>query len=115
MKAAKKDESGVFDSVLVHFRSDKARFHSNHLKINRSIITLPTAWRFKPLTEIGLKLELPPSGKGASRFIQCRGIIVECRPLKRKGHYHVDMLLTHIPSRHEAFVQKLISSSPPAA
>ncbi len=114
MKAAKKDNSGVFDSILVHFRADKARFRSAHLKFNRSIITVPTAWHFKPLTEIGLKLELPFSGKNGRRLIDCRGIIVECRPLKRKGHYHTDLLLTHIPSRHEVLVRTIISSSRPS-
>jgi len=113
VKAAKKDDSGIFDSVLVHFGSDKARFHSTHLKINRSIITVPTAWHFKPMTQIGLKLELPSNDKGgktAARLINCEGIIVECRPLKQKGRYHADLLLTHIPSRHEALIQKMIAA-----
>ncbi|MBI4025998.1 MAG: hypothetical protein HY360_13515 [Verrucomicrobia bacterium] len=107
MKAAKKDDSGIFDSILVHFGPDKARFHPAHLKINRSIITVPSAWQFKPLTEVGLKVQLPPGKTRTDRPIECRGIIVECRPLKQKGRYHVDLLLTEIPSRHANLFERL--------
>jgi hypothetical protein len=108
MRAAKNDESGIFDSILVHFGSNKARFHPHLLKINRSIITVPTAWHFKPLTEVDLKVQLPAAKKKPSKkFIQCRGIIIDCRPLKQKGRYHVDLLLTDIPSRHATAFQKL--------
>ncbi len=109
MKAAKRDESGVFNSILVHFGSDKARFNTNHLKINRSIMTVPTAWRFKPMTEVGLKLQLPLNKNGKARPIQCRGIIVDCRPLKQKGRYQVDLFLTNVPARHASLLQKLVS------
>lgn len=109
MKAAKKDTSGIFDSILVHFGKDKVRFDPGHLKINSQhpILTVPTAWHFKPLTEVGLRLEVPSGKKKTSRQIECRGIIVECRPQKKKGHYHVDLLLTHLPSGSSSLFQKL--------
>lgn len=113
MKAAKKDDSGIFDSVLVHFGSDKARFHPQHLKIDRSFITVPSAWQFKPLTEVEVKLQLPPHKKGRGRSLQCRGIIVDCRPLvhknngSQKGSYHIDLFLTHIPIRDASHLRKI--------
>ena len=112
MKAAKKDNSGVFDSVLVHFGPEKAKFHSAHLKVNQSVVTVPSAWHFKPLTEVSLEMEFPSGGKSQERPIKCRGIIVECRPLKKqKGHYQVDLLLTHIPSRQASLFQRLAPTS----
>lgn len=108
LRAAQNDESGVFDSVLVHFGSDKARFQPADLKIRRSILTLPTAWHFKPMTEVDLKLLVPSGKTGKTHPIQCRGIIIDCRPLKsrEKGRFQVDLLLTEIPSRYAGFFQK---------
>ena len=103
---AKKDDSNLFESVLVHFGTDKVRFEADHLKMGSSIMTVPSAWRFKPLTEIDLKLELPSGKKTAARSIKCRGIIVECRPLKKKGRYHVDLLLTRVPPQYASLAQK---------
>ncbi len=107
MKAAKKDASGVFDSILVHFGSDKARFSPQALKVNRSVITVPSAWQFKPMTEVGLKVQLPGKKNGLSKAVQCRGIIVECRP-EKKGLYQVDLLLTDIPQKHANLFEKLV-------
>jgi hypothetical protein len=102
---AKQDDSNPFESILVHFGSDKVRFEAEDLKMGSSMMTVPSAWRFKPLTEIDLKMELPSSRK-AARSIKCRGIIVECRPLKKKGRYHVDLLLTRVPAGYANLTQK---------
>ncbi len=107
MKAAKKDSSGVFDSILVHFGSDKARFKPQTLKVNRSVITVPSAWQFKPMTEVGLKVQVPSKKGSRSKAVQCRGIIVECRPQK-KGQFQVDLLLTDIPDRHANLFHTLV-------
>ncbi len=110
MKAAQKDTSGIFDSILVHFNDDKARFDSTHLKVDRSIITVPTAWQLKPMTEVSLKLQPPAKQRKKGRPIECHGIIVACRPQKKKGHFHVDLLVTDLPTRHASTLKKLAAS-----
>jgi len=79
------------------------------MRFNRPIITVPSAWHFKPLTEVSLELKLPTGkkNKNGGPPIQCHGIIIECRPLKQKSRYHVDLLLTDLPTRHANLVQKL--------
>lgn len=104
---AKKDLASLFESVWVHFRSDKAKFEPEHLKVSPSRLSVPTKWRIKPLTEIGLELELPAEKKAVARSIKCRGIAVDCRPLKKKGHYQVDLLLTHVPPQYTDLTQKI--------
>ena len=114
MKAAKKDGSSVFDSILVHFGSDKARFHPTHFKVHHSVITVPSAWRFKPLAHVGVTFHLPPEKSNKrERLVPCQGIIADCRPLKQKRHYHVDLLLTEIPPRYASFFKKLIPGIQP--
>jgi hypothetical protein len=111
---AKKDTSGIFDSVLVHFGPEKARFHPTHLKISRSFLTVPSAWQFKPLTEVSLTVEVPRSKKSkAKKEIKCRGIIIDCKPLHKKKqtkdlHYQVDLLLADVPTKHSETIKKLI-------
>jgi hypothetical protein len=107
IRAASKDTSGVFDSILVHFGPEKARFHPAHLKLSRSFITVPTAWKFKPLTEVCMEVHLPNSKKGS--MVKCHGIIINCRPVKKKkGHYMVDLLLSHVPPKYESAFNKLV-------
>jgi hypothetical protein len=107
IKAARKDTSGVFDSVLVHFGPEKARFHPTHLKMSRSFITVPTAWKLKPLTEVSLEVHVPKTKKGS--MIKCHGIIINCRPIKnKKGHYQVDLLLSDIPKKYENAFDRLV-------
>jgi hypothetical protein len=106
MKAAQKDPSGVFDSVLVHFGSGKARYHPMHLKVHRSMITVPSAWAFKPLSQVLVKVEVP-SRNGKNRLINCHAVVVACRPLKGKGHYLVDLYITDLPESHTQTLQKI--------
>lgn len=107
VRSAKKDHSGVFDSILVHFNEDKARFHPDHLKLSRSFISVPTAWKFKPLTEVCMEVHVPKTKKGS--MIKCHGIIVNCTPIKsKKGHYQVDLLLSDIPKKHESAFKRLV-------
>jgi hypothetical protein len=107
VNGAKKDTSGVFDSVLVHFGPEKARFHPSHLKLSRSFITVPTAWKLKPLTEVCLEVHVPKTKKGS--MIKCHGIIINCRPIKEnKGHYQVDLLLSDVPKKYEKSIEKLV-------
>jgi hypothetical protein len=108
--AAKKAPSDLFDSILVHFGSDKARFHPTHLKIDRSFITVPTAWHFKPMTEVKIKIQVP-SKSGNEKLIQCHAIILDCRPLKPKGHYEVDLFIIDLPQRHTGTLEKLQAHS----
>jgi len=106
-RGAKKNPSGIFDSILVHFGSDRARYHPSHLKMSRSFITVPTAWKFKPLTEVCLDVHLPKTKKGS--MIKCHGIIINCRPIKNnKGHYQVDLLLSDVPRKYEKSFEKLV-------
>lgn len=107
MKAAQKDTSGVFDSILVHFNDDKARYDSTHLKLDRSIITVPSAWAMKPMTEVRLKVQPPAPKSKKGRPIECHGIIVACRPQKKKGHFHVDLLLTDLPTKDASKLRRL--------
>jgi len=117
VRAVIKDLSADLNSVLVHFGADKARFHPMHLRVNRSIITVPSAWHFKPLTEVSVKLQLPPGHKSkrALKAVECRGIIVECRPWKQKGRYHVDLVLADLPTRHEPLFKRPRSNGRAAA
>ncbi|MDD2709832.1 MAG: hypothetical protein PHV34_17755 [Verrucomicrobiae bacterium] len=101
MKAGKQ-ETQKFDSVLVHFNEDKVKFSPDQFKVSHPMVTVPSAWPFKRLKEIGVDMEVPISRK-SSQEIKCRGIVVDCRPLKKKkGHYHVDVLLTDVPKQATA-------------
>ncbi len=62
------DLSGVFDSLLIHYGTSKARFCASGLKVYRSIITLPTAWRLKPFVEVSLDFQLPAQSKNRSKL-----------------------------------------------
>ena len=114
MPSLKKRPSGSFDSVLVHFGPEKAKFHSTHLKLSHTFISVPTAWHFKPLTEVSLDLIVPNKGgkRNALKPIKCHGIIIGCKPLKKKKKsYVVDLLLADLPERYADGFKQLIPVS----
>lgn len=105
------DLSEIFDSLVIHYGNEKARFCVSALKVHQSVITLPTAWRLKPFVEVSLDFQIPAQSKKRSQLIKCRAIILDCRSLRKKGHFHTDFFITYIPARHAAAFQQLIANN----
>jgi hypothetical protein len=108
MKGAKRDTSGIFDSLQVHYGGENASFAADSLKVGKSVITLPSAWNIEPFTEMQVQME-DPKARGAK--IDCRGVVVECRRRKalknsKKEQYEVSLLLIDLPSSKQRSLEK---------
>lgn len=109
MKAAKRDTSGIFDSLQVHYGGDQANFSADGLKVGKSIITLPSAWEIEPFTEIQVQME-NPAAKGSK--INCHGVVVDCRKEKsknksKKHQYQLSLLLIDLPNSKQKSLEKI--------
>jgi hypothetical protein len=111
LQAAKTDTSGIFNSIVVHFRSEQAYFQSNHFKMNGSILTVPTAWYLEPLTQVLIKIELPVRNRQPARSVDCHAVIVDCRPLKKTGQYVADLYFGEIPSEYLQDIERFSEQS----
>jgi len=109
MKGAKRDTSGIFDSLQVHYSGDHASFAADAIKVGKSVITLPSAWNIEPFTEIDFQME-NTRVKGGK--INCRGVVVDCRKKKsKKEQYEIDLLLIDLPSSKQKSLEKISQKS----
>ncbi len=91
-------------SIVVRFGKDAVKFSPSDFKVERSLLTIPTAWAFKPMSEISFEIEFPGVNGRRQSPAKCRGIVLSCRPQKRKGHFHVDLFPTQVsPSCGDLF------------
>ena len=98
MKSTRGKKKAATDGLLVRYGSEQMRFKPAQFKMKRSILTIPTAWKFKPMAEIAFEVDTPRSKPGTSAASCCRGIVLACRPQKgKKGRYEVDLVLTQVP------------------
>jgi hypothetical protein len=109
MKGAKRDTSGIFDSLQVHYGGDHASFSADTIKVGKSVITLPSAWSIEPFTEIDFQME---NSKAKAGKINCRGVVVDCRKQKsakksKKEQYEIDLLLIDLPSSKQKSLEKI--------
>jgi hypothetical protein len=109
MKGAKRDTSGIFDSLQVHYGGDHASFSPASIKVGKSVITLPSAWNIEPFTEIDFQVE---NSKSKGGKINCRGVVVDCRRQKSakkstKEQYEIDLLLIDLPSSKQKSLEKI--------
>ena len=109
MKGSKRDTSGFFDSLQVHYGGDHASFSPSAIKVGKSVITLPSAWNIEPFTEIDFQVE---NTKARGGKINCRGVVVDCRRQKsakksKKEHYEIDLLLIDLPSSKQKSLEKI--------
>jgi hypothetical protein len=90
--------------MLVGFGSQQLRFKASQFKMRRSILTIPTAWKFAPMAEIAFEVDAPKRRSKAGESALCRGIVLACRSQKgAKGRYEVDLVLTQVPRSHIEF------------
>lgn len=113
MKGAKKDTSGIFDTLQVYYGGSHASFSPDQLKVGKSVITLPTAWNIEPFTEIDVQMENPKAKKAK---LTCRGVVVDCRKQKsakraEKDRYEVDVLLIDLPTSKQKSLEKISHNS----
>lgn len=109
MKGAKRDTSGIFDSLQIHYGGDHANFAADAIKVGKSVITLPSAWNIEPFTEIDFQME---NSKTKGGKINCRGVVVDCRKQKsakrsKKDQYEIDLLLIDLPSSKQKSLEKI--------
>lgn len=116
MKGAKRDTSGIFDSLQVHYGGDHASFSPDTIKVGKSVITLPSAWNIEPFTEIDFQMENSKSKDGKGGKINCRGVVVGCRRQKgarksKKEQYEIDLLLIDLPTSKQKSLEKISQKS----
>lgn len=71
---------------------------ASQLKMRRSILILPSAWKFAPMTEIVFELKSSRLRASGGKDACCRGIVLACRPQKNaKDRYEMDLVLTQVP------------------
>ena len=101
MKPSKKTKKAVPAELLVRYGAEQMRFKPSQFKMRRSILTIPTAWKFALMTEIAFEVNAPKRHAKRNGATLCRGIVLACRPQKgKKGHYEVDLVLTQVPRSH---------------
>lgn len=101
MKSTRGKSKTAAEGMLVRYGSEQMRFKPSQFRMRRSILTLPTAWKFKPMAEIAFEVDAPKGRTGRNGAALCRGIVLACRPQKGKnGHYEVDLVLTQVPRSH---------------
>lgn len=93
---------------MVGYGDQHVRFKASGLKMRRSILTLPSAWKFVPMSEIAFEVSLPRRRAAARDSALCRGIVLACRPQKSaKNRYEVDLVLTQVPRSHLALFDEV--------
>ncbi len=73
-------------------------FKASQIKMRRSILTIPSAWNFAPMTEVAFELKTSKARAPREKGACCHGIVLECRPQKNgKERYEMDLVLTQVP------------------
>lgn len=98
MKPSKGGKKTAPTGLLVRYGAEQMSFKPSQFKMRRSILTIPTAWKFKPMVEIAFEVDAKKSRTGRNGAALCRGIVLACRLQKgRKDRYEVDLVLTQVP------------------
>lgn len=98
MKITKGKKKAAAAEMVVRYGKEQMRFKPSQFKMRRSILTIPTAWKFTPMTEVAFEVDASKSRKGKSGNGLCRGIVLACRSQKgKKDHFEVDLVLTQVP------------------
>ena len=101
MKPPRRKKKPAPTGLLVRYGAEQMRFKPSQFKMRRSILTIPTAWKFKPMAEVAFEVDAPKYRAKRNGAALCRGIVLACRLQKgKKDCYEVDLVLTQVPRSH---------------
>ena len=91
MSGAKRDGSGVFNSVILHLNGQPAAVDARSFHLGPHGFTFLTDHAVEQFTELGIQMLVSSVDGGEGKELDGRGVVVECRAVDG-GRFEVSLL-----------------------